>query len=77
MKHLERRPCTTQLHPPGENLEQKLSAMTVTKVAWFPPWALMQLPHTMEPQLRAQVGTEAPINHFHCTLYRVSLFYTS
>ena len=33
----------------------------------------MQLPHAMEPQLHAQVGTEVPVNHFHCTLYQVSL----
>ena len=33
----------------------------------------MQLPHVMEPQLHAQVWTEVPINHFHCTLCQVSL----
>ena len=27
----------------------------------------MQLPHAMEPQLHAQVGTEVPVKHFHCT----------
>ena len=46
--------------------------MTETKVAWFPPSAFVQLPHAMEPQLHAQVETEAPLNLFHCTLYQVS-----
>ena len=32
----------------------------------------MQLPHAMEPRLHAQVETEAPVDHFHCTLYQVS-----
>ena len=32
----------------------------------------MQLPYSMEPQLHAQIGTEAPVNHFPCTL-RVSI----
>ena len=49
--------------------------MTETKVAWFPPSAFVQLPHAMEPQLHAQVETEAPVNHFHCTLYQVSANY--
>ena len=72
MKHLERRPCTTQVHhsPWGMSLGQKLSA--TTKVAWFPLWAFVQLPHAMEPQLHAQIGTETPVNHFHCKLYQVS-----
>ena len=35
-KHLEKELCTTHLHPTGESSEQKLSAMTETKVAWFP-----------------------------------------
>ena len=47
--------------------------MIETKVAWFPPSAFVQLPHVMEPQLHAQVGTEVPVNHFHCTLCQVSL----
>ena len=33
----------------------------------------MQLSHGMEPQLHAQVETEALVNHFHCTLCQVSV----
>ena len=37
VKHLERRPCTTQVPPPQESLLQELSAMTETRTAYFPP----------------------------------------
>ena len=76
MKHLERGPCTTRVPPPGETSEQKLWAMMETIVAWFPLWAFVQLPHTIEPQLHAQAWTEAPVNHFHCTLW-VSVYYVN
>ena len=58
--------------PPGENSEQKLWTMIEAEIAWFPLWAFVQLPHTMEPQLCAQIETEVPVNHFHCTLCQVS-----
>ena len=46
--------------------------MMETKVAWFPPSAFVQLPHAIEPQLHAQVDTEAPVDYYHCTLCQVS-----
>ena len=66
-KNLEKRLCTTWVPPPGETSEQKLWA--TSRTAWFPLWAFVQLPHAMEPQLHAQVGTGAPVNHLHCTLW--------
>ena len=36
----------------------------------------MQLPHAMERQLHAQIGTEVLINHFRCTLCQVSFIDT-
>jgi len=51
--------------------------MTATTIAWFHPWPSVLLPLATGQGLLAQVGIEIHMNHFHCTLYQVSILQCS
>ena len=58
MENLERSQCTLEVHLPGGTFKQLLSAITEARIAWFPLWVFVQLPHAMEPQSTAQIGNK-------------------
>ena len=80
-KNLERSPSISRvplpvgsfIEPVGSFIEPELWIMTATTIAWFHPWPSVLLPLAMGQGLLAQIGIEIHMNHFHCTLYQVSI----